>query len=238
MPSRLTHSLRPTAAGHLVDRATGFAALGDPARLAIVDDLAGSDRSPAELAKRHGLPPNLLAHHLGILGTAGLITRTVSSGDRRRRYVRLDHDALASILGSVGPVGPVGESGPGGRVVFVCTAATARSQLAAALWRERTGGTAVAAGTDPATEVHPGAVAAGRRAGLDLTGAVPRSIDEVATRNALVVTVCDRAHEDLGEGRSGAHWSVEDPVARGSVRAFDTCIAELAARIDRLAGAA
>ena len=235
MAKPLAHSARQVAVGSIADRATGFAALGDPARLAIVDDLAGSDRSPAELAKRHGLPPNLLAHHLGILGAAGLITRTVSSGDRRRRYVRLDHDALASIVGSVGSVG---EPGPGGRVVFVCTAATARSQLAAALWRERTGGTAVAAGTDPAPEVHPGAVAAGRRAGLDLTGAVPRSIDEVATRNALVVTVCDRAHEDLGEGRSGAHWSVEDPVVRGSVRAFDTCVAELAARIDRLAGAA
>lgn len=209
-----------------------------------MDDLGISDRSPAELALRHGLPANLLAHHLGLLESAGLIRRRVSAGDRRRRYVCLDHDALGSLLGSVGSPGSTGSTGAvrrslgGGRVLFVCTAATARSQLAAALWRERTGGPAVAAGTDPATEVHPGAIAAGRRAGLDLAGAVPRSIDEVATGNALVVTVCDRAHEDLGEGRSGAHWSVEDPVVRGSARAFDACVAELAARIDRLAGAA
>lgn len=213
-------------------RAARFAALGDPVRLAIVEDLVFSDRSPAELAHRHRLPSNLLAHHLGVLGSAGLIERQVSAGDRRRRYVRLDPTALA-LLGPA--VASTVEQSVGDRVVFVCTAATARSQLAAALWRQRTGGPAAAAGTHPAAAVHPAAVAAGRRAGLDLAGAVPRAIDDVSTTGALVVTVCDRAHEDLGARRGWWHWSLPDPVAAGSARAFDTCVAQLGARIDSLA---
>ena len=48
-------------------RAALHAALGEPLRLAIVDDLAVSDRSPGELGERHGLSANLLAHHLDVL---------------------------------------------------------------------------------------------------------------------------------------------------------------------------
>ena len=53
-----------------IRRAEVHAALGEPARLAIVEDLASSDRSPGELSIRHGLPGNLLAHHLASLGSA------------------------------------------------------------------------------------------------------------------------------------------------------------------------
>ena len=70
-------------------RAALHAALGEPLRLAIVDDLAVSDRSPGELGERHGLSANLLAHHLDVLEAAGAIIRFESAGDRRRRYVRL-----------------------------------------------------------------------------------------------------------------------------------------------------
>ena len=43
------------------------AALGDSHRLAIVDDLIVSDRSPRELSARLGIASNLLAHHLEVL---------------------------------------------------------------------------------------------------------------------------------------------------------------------------
>src|SRR5687768_10927452 len=87
-------SVQQRAAADLERRAAMYAALGDPARLAIVDDLAVSDRSPKELGGRHGLPTNLLAHHLDVLEAAGLIVRSGSAGDRRRKYVRLVREPL------------------------------------------------------------------------------------------------------------------------------------------------
>lgn len=235
MARRTAVARDPDDDGDLADRAARFAALGDPVRLALVGDLVTSDRSPAELARRHGLAASLLAHHLDVLESAGLVVRSVSAGDRRRRYVRVDRAAIAGLDALVAPTAPTVVPDA---VVFVCTAASARSQLAAALWRIRSGGTAVAAGTDPAPEVHPAAVAAARRAGIHLPDGAPRALDEVSIDGALVVTVCDRAHEELDVQDGWRHWSVLDPVALGSDRAFDTCVEELAMHIDALAGAA
>ncbi len=206
-------------------RAARHAALGDPARLAIVEALLGCDRSPAELGHRVGLASNLLAHHLDVLERVGLIERSRSSGDGRRRYVHLDPAALGSLAPA--PARPR----PTGPALFVCTANSARSQLAAAIWRRRTGQRADSAGTDPAARVHPGAVAAARRAGLDLGDATPRALSPALLRRSLVVTVCDRAHEALGERDGWRHWSVPDPVTVGTAAAFDATVAELERRI-------
>lgn len=202
-------------------------ALGDPLRLAIVDELAVSDRSPGELGQRFGVPGNLLAHHLSILEDVGLVCRFVSAGDRRRRYVRL----LADDLALLSPVGATSTRLSPRRVTFVCSQNSARSQLAAALWTSRTGGSATSAGTVPAERVHPGAVAAARRAGLDLGDARPRRLtDEERTGGDLVITVCDRAHEELPPDPTWLHWSVPDPVG-GPDSAFDDAIDELDRRI-------
>lgn len=213
----------PTAAVDI--RAARHAALGDPVRLAIVDELDSSDRSPVELRDRFGLESNLLAHHLDVLESVGLINRTRSSGDGRRRYVHLLRPALP------GPdVGPA-VAGP---ALFVCTLNSARSQLAAALWQHLTGAEARSAGTHPAAAVHPGAVAAARRAGLDLGSATPTALADVDAP-ALVVTVCDRAHEELPGAADRLHWSVPDPVASGTRKAFDATVAELRQRITAVA---
>ncbi len=212
----------------LIERAARFAALGDPVRLAMVDDLAVSDRSPAELGERHGLASNLAAHHLGVLERAGLIERSRSAGDGRRRYVRLRPDALRSL--------GVGRAVPHGPVLFVCTHNSARSQLAAAVWSDRTGSTAWSAGTQPRERVHPGAVAAARRGGLDLAGARPRRIDEIDGSPGLVITVCDRAHEEMVPEPSWWHWSIPDPVDDPSPDAFDTALARITGRIETLTG--
>lgn len=210
-------------------RAQRHAALGDPTRLAIVDELAGSDRAPVELQRLAGIPSNLLAHHLDVLEEVGLITRSRSSGDGRRRYVHLHRDALHGLIS--GPLRPAQ------RALFVCTHNSARSQLAAALWTQFTSQPADSAGTHPAQRVHPGAVAAGRRAGLDLTGARPKLLDEVEDRPALVVTVCDRAHEELRADPAWLHWSVPDPVTAPSRAAFDATVTELRSRITGLVAA-
>jgi protein-tyrosine-phosphatase len=208
----------------LTRRAELHAVLGEPARLAVVEELAASDRSPSELAERLGLAGNLLAHHLDALERAGLIARLTSAGDRRRRYVRLVREPLAALgITTARPAGPV---------LFVCTANSARSQLAAALWAERTHGEVASAGTHPADQVHPGAVAAAERAGLDLSGARPRVLDPAELDDrTLVVTVCDRAHEELRPAPGWWHWSVPDPVEAGTDAAFDAALADLDTRI-------
>ena len=207
-------------------RAGRHAALGDPIRLLIVDELVGSDRSPFELGQLAGVGSNLLAHHLDVLESVGLITRSRSSGDGRRRYVHLRRDALAAMT--------VGRRIARQPVLFVCTHNSARSQLASALWGRFTALPAESAGTHPAARVHPGAVAAARRAGVDLTGSRPRLIDDTMVGDRLVVTVCDRAHEELDPAPSWLHWSVADPVAAPSKAAFDATVADLSERIASL----
>jgi len=208
---------------HLERRAEIHAALGDPRRLAIVDELRRSDRSPGELAARLDISPPLTAFHLDHLERVGLVERFASTGDGRRRYVRLvtcDLDRVAR---------PAPDPAPSGRVVFVCTHNSARSQLAAALWQQRLG-PATSAGTEPADEVHPGAIAAARRAGLDLSAARPRRVSS-DDLTADVITVCDHAHERLPAGTPTRHWSVPDPVADGRDTAFDRALHLLAERI-------
>ena len=207
----------------LAMRAARHAALGDPARLELVDELSVSDRAPIELRRRLGMESNLLAHHLDVLERVGLIERSRSSGDGRRRYVHLLPDALEGLA--------PGRHLAVGAALFVCCANSARSQLAAALWRYETGEPATSAGTHPAARVHPAAVAAGGRAGLDLDGATPHDLADVEARPALVITVCDRAHEELHPDDTWLHWSIPDPVPVGTKAAFDAALVELRDRI-------
>ena len=181
-----------------------------------------SDRSPKELSDRFDVPSNLLAHHLEVLESAGLIERFVSAGDRRRRYLRLVPGPLAELR--------LATAVPTGRALFVCSHNSARSQLAAALWRERTGGEASSAGTHPADSINPGAIAAGKRAGLDLGGISPRVLAPGESAD-VVVTVCDQAHEELDPAPSWWHWSIPDPVEVGTSAAFDAVVTDLDARI-------
>ncbi|MPY92778.1 MAG: helix-turn-helix domain-containing protein [Acidimicrobiia bacterium] len=207
-------------------RAQRHAALGDPARLAIVDELSVSDRTPSELQALVELPSNLVAHHLDVLERVGLITRTRSSGDGRRRYVHLRRSALVDLV--------PGRHLTAEPALFVCTHNSARSQLAAALWKHLADAPAASAGTHPAAAVHPHAIAAADRAGLDLGDAHPRHLDEIGPPPLLVVTVCDRAHEELERHPGWLHWSVPDPAAVGTPAAFDGVVEELRERIAAL----
>lgn len=213
------------------DRAALHRALGDERRLAIVDALQLSDRSPKELATLTGLPSNLLAFHLDVLDEVGLVRRTTSQGDARRRYVVLERERLGVLQGP-GPVPHACDA-----VVFVCTANAARSQLAAQLWHARTGCPPLSAGVAPATEIHPLAVEVGRRHGLDLTTARPTGLEALPAAPDLVVTVCDRAVESRLElDAPSLHWSIPDP-ADGGEDDFERTIADLTDRIERLARA-
>ena len=201
-------------------RATVHAALGDPHRLAIVDELRASDRSPSELAARLTIRPSLLAFHLDHLETAGLVRRTPSDADRRRKYVQLVRTAVDDLV----PQRPATADG----VLFVCTHNSARSQLAAALWRQHRNQPASSAGTEPAERIHPDAVDAAARAGLDLTHERPRALT-TADAALPIITVCDRAYEELG--RTTRHWSVPDPVGAPEADAFDRTLVTIRERV-------
>ena len=209
----------------LEQRAAVHAALGDPARLQIVDMLLLGDASPSEVAAQLGMPSNLLAHHLKVLENARVVSRHRSEGDRRRTYMRLTGSAL-DVRWST--------SLPPERVVFVCTANSARSHLASALWRRASAIPSISAGTHPAERIDPGAIDVAHRQGLSLPRARPRHVEDVVAEGDLVVSVCDLAHEELGR-LSHLHWSIPDPVRVGTAPAFDTAYAEIEHRVAELA---
>jgi len=211
-------------------RAVAHAALGDVTRLAIVDALRVSDRSPSELGQLFDVTSNLLSHHLDALEAAGLIERVTSHGDRRRRYIRL----IPSVLSSLVPAAPSRARD----ALFVCTHNSARSQLAAALWQQITRTRGDSAGTHPADAVHPGAVAAARRHHLTLLDQRPRSLSSVKRMPSIVITVCDQAHEELAPDAGWLHWSLPDPALDPRPAVFDATVAELRRRIVEFAPAA
>jgi protein-tyrosine-phosphatase len=214
----------------LTARARIHAALGDPARLAVVDALVLGDASPGEIAAELGMPSNLVAHHVKVLQEAGLLVRARSEGDRRRTYLRLVPGVLSTLTA------PRLEGTD--RVVFVCTHNSARSQLAAALWRRRIGGDVASAGTLPAQRVHPRAVRVAHEHGLALDPTGTRHVDDVVHDGDLIIAVCDNAHEELtGDIRPRLHWSVPDPARADTDAAFEAAYTDLADRIDRIAPA-
>lgn len=206
-------------------RVAKHAALADPARLRIVDLLIPGDLSPTELQAELGIPSNLLSHHLRALERTGLVTRHRSEADKRRSYIRLAPGALDNLAART-------EYGAR-RILFVCTRNSARSQLAAALWRNVSEIPTTSAGTQPAEQIAQGAIDVARRHGIDLPVVPPRRLGPVAGGD-FVVTVCDHAHEELA--RLGAiHWSVPDPLRTNTEEAFENAFTDISSRINDLA---
>jgi len=210
----------------LESRALKHAALADPSRLRIVDMLTHSDLSSTELQAELGMTSNLLAHHVSALENGGLIQRHRSEGDRRRSYISLREEALEGLI--------PGSTITAERMVFVCTANSARSQLAAALWRTASPIPAVSAGTHPADRIAAGAEAVAEAHGIKLANDAPRSMDGLITNGDFIITVCDSAREELGTV-AAAHWSVPDPVRVGDAAAFTRAFADIERRVHELA---
>ncbi len=200
-----------------------FAALADQTRLRIVDLLSLGDLSSSEIGSRLDLPSNLIAHHLAVLESSDIIARTRSEFDRRRRYIGLRPEVFERLA-------PASVTPPN-RILFVCTANSARSQLAEVLWQDVSEIAVASAGTAPAETVNPEAAATAARHGLTIdTSRRPRHIDEVRAEGDLVITVCDDAHEKLVV-RDDLHWSIHDPARVGTPAAFDAAFESLSRRI-------
>jgi arsenate reductase (thioredoxin) len=104
------------------------------------------------------------------------------------------------------------------RVLFLCTGNSARSQMAEGLLRHLAGDRydALSAGTHP-VGLNPGAVAAMRELGIDISAQRSKRMDEFVDQAFdYVITVCDRAKESCPRWPHTGwllHWSFDDPAA-------------------------
>lgn len=104
------------------------------------------------------------------------------------------------------------------RVLFVCTANSARSQMAEALLTSLGGGrfAAASAGAIPAGRVSRRAVAVLAELGIDWSGRTPRGLEGLEREPwDLVITVCDAAKQacPVFTGSTAVvHWNLPDPM--------------------------
>jgi arsenate reductase len=116
-------------------------------------------------------------------------------------------------------------SGARPTVLFVCVHNAGRSQMAAG-WLAHLAGDAVevrSAGSVPADQVNPVAVAAMAEAGIDIAGRQPRALtsDAVEASDVVVTMGCGDACP-VFPGKRYEDWPLDDPAGRGieAVRAI------------------
>ena len=221
---------------------------GHPLRWRLLSELALGDRRVRELVALAGEPQNLVSYHLRQLRGSGLVGTRRSTFDGRDTYYHLDLARCARSLTEAGAalhpglrLDPVPAAPVTGRcaVLFLCTGNSARSQVAEALARARSGGRvqAASAGSQP-RPLHPDAVRVMAARGIDLAGRHSKHYRVFAGhRFDYVITLCDRVREVCPEfpGHPAAvHWSIPDPAAGGEADtypAFERMAAELETRI-------
>ena len=226
----------------------------NPLRWRLLRELSRSDRRVRELVTLAGQPQNLISYHLSQLRAGGLVRARRSSFDGRDSYYHLDlaqcAQSLAAAAGALHPglrPEPAPPAPPAGRgidscaVLFLCSGNSARSQVAEALARARSGGRvqAFSAGSSP-KPLHPHAARVLASRGVGLAGHRPKHLSVFAgQRFDYVITLCDRVREVCPEfpGHPGyIHWSIPDPAASGgsdedTYPAFEQMAAELETRI-------
>jgi ArsR family transcriptional regulator, arsenate/arsenite/antimonite-responsive transcriptional repressor / arsenate reductase (thioredoxin) len=224
---------------------------GHPLRWQLLSELARSDRTVHELAGLVGEAQNLVSYHLGKLREAGVVSTRRSSADGRDAYYAADLTRISELLTATAgalhagllPPRSDGSEGSGTvTVLFLCTGNSARSQMAEALIRDRSGGAvqAYSAGSHP-KPLHPNAVRAMRdEHGVDLAGHESKHLSVFADQHFdWVISLCDRVREVCPEfpgDPETIHWSIPDPAAghvddEASYPAFRQTAAELDTRI-------
>jgi protein-tyrosine-phosphatase len=223
-------------------------------RWRVLCELGRSDRQVRELTALLGEQQSLVSYHLSRLRAGGLVRTRRSSADGRDTYYIADLQTCVDLLSAaaallhpglgIGPSTPAPPAWLAGRVLFLCTGNSARSQMAEAFLQHRTADRvqALSAGSHP-TRLHPNAVRVMRDYGVDLAGRRAKHFDEFdGERFDYVVTLCDRVREVCPEFPGpgvAVHWSMANPAEEGdsdraSYPAFERTAAEISARIDLL----
>jgi protein-tyrosine-phosphatase len=102
-------------------------------------------------------------------------------------------------------------------VLFVCVHNAGRSQMAAALLDHYGAGrvSVRSAGSAPAAEINPAVVAVMQELGLDLRGALPKSLTtEVVEASDVVITMGCGDACPIFPGKRYVDWALPDPAGR------------------------
>ena len=244
-------------AGHRDSSPPRFLRLaGHPLRWRLLSELARSDRRVGELCDLADRRQSLVSYHLRQLRDGGLVSMRRSAADGRDTYYALDLALCGELLTSVGvslhpglkpPPRPRAGRARGsvlGRVLFLCTGNSARSQIAEALAEHLSDGavSALSAGSHP-KPLHPNAVRVMRARGIDLTGRRSKHLSEFAADHFdYVISLCDRLREvcpEFPEWPGLIHWSIPDPAREAgsddeTLPAFERTATELSTRIGYL----
>lgn len=102
-------------------------------------------------------------------------------------------------------------------ILFLCTGNSCRSVMSEAVFNHLApeGWRAISAGSQPAGQLNPRAVALLQRKGISTEGYYSKSWDDLPVTPEVVITVCGSAAGEtcpayLGPVRR-AHWGVDDP---------------------------
>lgn len=122
------------------------------------------------------------------------------------------------------------------RVLFLCSANSARSQMAEVLLRHFGGHRfdVFSAGTEPSA-VDPRTLEALQGFGLEAQGLVSKSVESLGDQHFdYVISLCDKAHRECrywpGSGVVMA-WDFPDPKASNDPKAFERTLQEISERI-------
>ncbi len=103
-------------------------------------------------------------------------------------------------------------------VLYVCIHNAGRSQMAAAYTRHLSGGAVevLSAGSEPADQVNPSAVAAMAEEGIDITAETPKILttDAVVASDVVITMGCGDTCP-IFPGKRYEDWVLEDPAGKG-----------------------
>ncbi|WP_286238558.1 metalloregulator ArsR/SmtB family transcription factor [Neptuniibacter halophilus] len=122
------------------------------------------------------------------------------------------------------------------KVLFVCTANSARSQMAEALLRHLGGDQfrVFSAGTAP-TEIDPRTLDALESFGLETEGLQAKSVESLQEKAFdYVISLCDKAHQECRfwpDSGVVIAWDFPDPVTSDDPKAFQRTLQEISERL-------
>jgi arsenate reductase len=121
-------------------------------------------------------------------------------------------------------------------VLFVCVHNAGRSQMAAGLLQHLAGDRieVLSAGSEPADQVNPAAVAAMAELGIDITAAEPKILttEAVAISDVVITMGCGDACP-FYPGKRYEDWKLDDPAGQG-IEAVRVIRDEIRARVEAL----